>query len=153
MKKSKLLGVALIGTLISIAGFVSCEKTYVEPIASTTSLKNPSLVIAPAGWRIVSFQWHDKSDNNHFIDYFFQFNADGSITAIHNHVTEYGKWSLKNNTIVELSFSIEPLNELSNNWTIVSHSVDNIELRGLYSDDNSTEFLSLIKGSLNTEEK
>ena len=147
MKKSKIIGLALAATLIGFVGFYSCEKTYVEPVTSTTTLKNPTLALAPGGWKITSFQWHDKSDNSQFIDYRFKFNTDGSVTAVHNHVVEYGKWSLRNNTTVMFAFSADPLSELSNNWTVVSHTLEDIELRGLSPIDNSTEFLLLSKVS------
>lgn len=153
MKKSKMIGFALAATLIGFVGFYSCEKTYVEPIESPNKITEaPALVLAPAAWRITSFQWHDKSDNTQFIDYLFRFRVDGTILALHNHLEEYGKWSKRNN-IMQFSFKADPLNELSNNWTIVSHTATTASMRALDLVDNSSEFLTIEKVSDGDEAK
>ena len=143
MKKSKILAMALIGALLTFIGFYSCEKTYVEPISPTT-MERPTLVIAPGGWRISSFQWHDRSDNPTFLNYTFTFNTDGSVTALHSNIREYGRWSRGHSTL-RIAFERDPLNELNNVWTIVTHTENSAELRGLSPIDNSSEFLLLSK--------
>ena len=147
MKKRKIVGIALGAILIGIVGFYSCEKTYVEPISPpTTTLEEPFTIIAPSGWRVTSFQWHDRSDNSHFISYVFQFNSDGSIMAVHNDIREYGKWSKQNN-ILDISFVTKPLNELNCNWTIIDHTATTLVLKGLSPYDNSSEYLELERVS------
>jgi hypothetical protein len=139
MKKIKILRIFLIGTLLSIIGFTSCKKIDIEPKSTFTDLE-----MAPGGWRIASFQWHDRSDNNQFSDYIFQFKTDGIVTAIHNGIKENGNWS-KGNSNLKIVFTSIPLNELNNNWTIVYHTENTAELRGLSPFDNSTEFILFSK--------
>lgn len=136
---------ALVGALITIGGLYSCEKTDINPASpSTVIMEQPMLVLAPGMWRITSFQWHDREDNNHFISYTFQLNVEGSITAVHNNIVEHGKWSKKND-ILEIDFVSDPLTELNCNWKIISHSVNSIDLKGLSPYDNSSEYLSVEK--------
>jgi hypothetical protein len=143
MKTHKIIGFVLVAVLIGIAGFYSCEKTTPEPSASPNVItEKPMMIIAPGTWEVTSFQWHDKSDNDHFKEYTFQFNPGGLIVAYHNHVEEHGKWEKRNN-ILQLIFDIQPLNELSNNWTIVSHTAYSASLRGLSPTDDSSEFLTI----------
>src|ERR1700690_1105702 len=112
MKKIKRSGEILIGTLIAIVSLNSCKKKYVEPVGSAvTTAEDLKTITAPATWRIYSFQWHDKSDNTTFVEYNFQFRADGVIIAIHRNITEYGKWSLSNN-IFQMKFNSDLLNEI-----------------------------------------
>ena len=147
MKKTKLIGIALVAVLIAAVGFYSCEKTYVEPVTPTEITDGSKLVIAPAVWRVTSFQWKDRENNGHFISYTFQFNPEGTIEAVHNHVKEYGKWSLKNNNILQINFEADILLELNNNWTIKDHTSTSMNLRGLSPYDDSSEYLLLEKSS------
>ncbi|MGZ4036044.1 MAG: hypothetical protein ACXVNN_01290 [Bacteroidia bacterium] len=151
MKKSKITTVILSAILIAFVGFYACEKTYVEPETPSNATTDKSmLALVPAAWRIVSFQWHDRSENDHFRDYTFQFYADGSVVARHSRIKEIGKWRKKNN-ILQLIFNSDPLNELSNNWTIVDHTPDNASFKGLNPSDGSSEFLSIEKISSEEE--
>ena len=145
MKKNKIIGFVLVAILIGVAGFYSCEKTYVEPVDSPNTITDaPALVLAPAAWRVTSFQWHNKSDNTQFIEYLFRFRVDGTILVLHNHIEEYGKWNKRNN-IMQFSFNGDPLNELSNNWTITGHTATTASMRALDPIDNSSEFLTIEK--------
>lgn len=147
MKKTKLIGIALVVILIGVVGFYSCEKTYVEPSIATEITDGSKLVLAPAVWRVTSFQWKDKESNNHFISYTFNFNPDGTVEAIHNHIKEYGTFVKKNNNILELKFAGDPLLELNNNWTILEHTSTSMNLKGLSPYDTSSEFLVMEKTS------
>lgn len=144
MKKTRLIGFVFIAITIGIAGFYACEKTYVEPNAPTEILESPKLVLAPAIWKITTFQWKNKSDNNHFVSYSFIFNQDGTIDAIHDNIKEYGKYSKQEN-VLAIRFLELPLAELNNKWTISDHTTIGMTLRGLSPDDNSSEFLMLEK--------
>jgi hypothetical protein len=149
MKTNKIIRAILIGTLFATAGLSSCKKVYVEPQESTTE-KTP-LEMASGAWKISSFQWHDRSDNSHFVSYAFQFKADGTLLVLHNGIKENGNWS-KGNTTLKIFFPSEPLNELNNTWMIIAHSETTVALKGYGPNDNSSEFLIFSKiNSFNIE--
>ena len=148
METMKNLGKVLIGALIVISGFYSCEKSDIKPNPTEVTKEESASIVAPATWRIVSFQWHLRDSNNHFEDYVFRFNTDKSITAIHNGVEGYGKWDRRGN-FLKIDFGSRPLYELNCSWTIVSHTKNSLVLKGLSPyNQHSTQFLEFEKISI-----
>ena len=74
-KTFKKLGKVLIAALIVIAGFASCEKSDLKPEAPLVKMEESSPIVEQAIWRIASFQWHNRENNDHFKDYIFRFDA------------------------------------------------------------------------------
>lgn len=144
MKRTRIIVFAFVAIVIGVVGFYACEKTYVEPSSPTEILEAPKLVLAPAIWKITSFQWKNKSDNAHFVSYLFIFNQDGTIDAIHDNTKQYGKFSKKEN-ILGIRFLEQPLFELNNQWTIINHTTVSFTLKGLNPEDSSSEFVIFEK--------
>lgn len=149
METFKKLGKVLIGALIVFAGFYSCEKSDLKPEGPVTELKEATPIVAPTTWKVKSFQWHNKIENGHFEYYVFRFNVDGSITAIHNNITEYGKWRKRGN-ILRIEFNQDLLSELNCAWTIVEQTRNELVLKGLSPYNYSSQLLELEKVN-NTE--
>lgn len=144
MESIKKLGKVLIGALIVIAGFASCEKSDLKPEGPVAELNESTPIVAPTTWRVKSFQWKNKAENGNFKYYVFRFNVDGSITAIHNNITEYGKWRKRGN-ILRIDFNQGLLSELNCAWTIVEHTRNKLVLKGLSPYDYSSQMLELEK--------
>lgn len=145
METFKKLGKVLIGALIVIAGFSSCEKSDLKPDYPAET--RDAAIVEEATWRISSFQWKNRERNDHFEDYVFRFEGDGSITAIHNFTEGYGKWYKRGN-FMKIQFRTEPLTELNNSWTIVSHTRTSLVLKGLNYHDHSSEYLEFERVNL-----
>ena len=146
-KTFKKLGKILFGALIVIAGFASCEKSDFKPEGPVSKMEESSPIVEVATWRIASFQWHNKENNDHFKDYVFRFNTDKSITAIHHSTEAYGKWDKRGN-FMKIQFMTHPLTELNNSWTIVSHTRNSLVLKGLNYYDHSSELVEFERVNL-----
>lgn len=144
MKKTKLIGFALLAIVIGVVGFYACEKTYVEPEAPVEILESPKLVLAPGIWKISSFQWKNKEPNTHFDSYMFIFNKNGTIEAIHGNIKQYGKYTKREN-ILGIRFLEQPLTELNNGWEIIDHTSSSLALKGLSPEDHSSQYLEFEK--------
>ena len=92
----------------------------------------------------VTYFFDDYDETSDFAGYSFTFNADGTALADNGTQTS-GSWSTYTDSGVEkldLNFgTMEPLEELMDDWEILSVSSDVIELRDL-SGDGSTDYLT-----------
>ncbi len=92
----------------------------------------------------VTYFFDDYDETSDFSGYAFTFNADGTALADNGTQTS-GSWSTYTDSGVEkldLNFGMmEPLEELMDDWEILSVSADLIELRDL-SGDGSTDYLT-----------
>lgn len=146
METTKKLAKVLIGAVIVIAGFSSCKKSDLKP-ESVTELNESSPIVEATTWSVKSFQWHNREENNNFENYVFRFNVDGTITAINNNFTEYGKWRKRGN-ILNIEFNQHLLSELNSKWTIVEHTRTKLVLKGLNPHDHSSQYLELEKANI-----
>lgn len=72
MDTIKKLAKVLIGAVLVIAGFSSCEKSELKPNYSATEINEPSPIVEATTWRVKSFNWHNRAENRHFEYYSFQ---------------------------------------------------------------------------------
>ncbi|MBA3972318.1 MAG: hypothetical protein H0X46_09285 [Bacteroidetes bacterium] len=147
--KIKLLGMAF----MLIVGLGACEKTYLEPeIAApkteavtddTKEVDEPiNDRITNGVWRITSFQWHLREENNKFKEYTFYFLPNHVVIAVHGNVKEQGRWNRKN-TLFQMNFGPErPLRDLNNSkWYFIREGKDKFVLKGLHPVNHSSQFV------------
>ena len=107
---------------------------------TTTGIED---VLTDGVWYVTYF-FDDYDETSDFNGYAFSFNADGSAVA-DNGVQTAGSWSIYADSGVEkldLNFGMmEPLEELMDDWEIVSVSSDEIQLRDI-SGDGSVDQLT-----------
>ena len=100
---------------------------------TTTGIED---VLTDGVWYVTYF-FDDYDETSDFNGYAFSFNADGSAVA-DNGVQTAGSWSIYTDSGVEkldLNFGMmEPLEELMDDWEIVSVSSDEIQLRDISGD-------------------
>lgn len=151
----KIVGIAF----MLIIGLGACERAYLEPeksqpktesvaddlkdVEATTALGDR---ITNGVWRIASFQWHNKENNDHFKGYVFYFLPNGTVVAVHYNTKDIGKWNRKG-TLFRLNFGSErPLKELNNNrWYFIRESSDKFILKGLSPYDNSSQYVEFVR--------
>jgi hypothetical protein len=142
MKTSvKILAAAL---FIGAAGMQSCTKEKQEEIA----YKVASNYVNEGKWKVSSFREEDKDETSHFDGYVFVFNTDNTVTATKGNSSEKGTWSTgtdDSKTKMNINFSTAPLNELSEDWTIVNGSKSSIELKHVSGGDGGTDYLTFQK--------
>ncbi len=103
-----------------------------------------TLTTANSIWTISSHIDEGVDETAEFTGYQFTFETSGAVTALNNGNSTSGTWSSQNNaTELLLNFgSIVPLNDLNEDWDVVSISNTQIELQDL--DDNGTVIETLV---------
>jgi hypothetical protein len=123
-------------TVISIL-IASCTKSADNPQNSNNDIST----VVSKEFVVTKLTDNSSSTNNSslFSGYTFTFNADGTISATKNSVTEQGSYAQKPSHEGEaakltINFSNAPLNELNKQWQVNSISNSSIHL----SDDGNT---------------
>jgi hypothetical protein len=145
----KILGIAF----MLILGLGACEKTYLEPEQQqpktesvqeddTKDMDRPMYQITHGVWKITSFQWRLRENNDHFKEYTFYFLPNGTAVAVHGNIKEEGKWQ-KTGDVMRLSFgTLKPLRELNNNkWYFYRDGRNKFALKGLSPIDHKSEYV------------
>ncbi|MBR9922643.1 MAG: hypothetical protein GYB31_17560 [Bacteroidetes bacterium] len=98
-------------------------------------------------WIITSFIEDDNDDEtSKFSGYTFTFEDDGTATATVNGNTTIGSWSDGNDDsttkLVLFYGNDDPLEELNDDWRVLSSTDEKIELTHVSGGDGSTDFLT-----------
>jgi len=119
----------------------SCAKSANNPHNSNNDIST----VVSKEFVVIKLTDHSSSINNSslFIGYTFAFNADGTISATRNSVTEQGSYMQKPSHEGEaakltINFSDAPLNKLNKQWQVNSISNSSIQLSD---DGNASEVL------------
>ncbi len=151
--KSKLVYLSL--TFIFLAT-IGCNKSD----DNSPQNQNPQQVkdVAQNGnWKISYFYDSDREETNHFTDYSFSFNDDGSLVAGKGSTTVTGTWSVTNgnssdddggssNTDFNIFFAApDDFVDLSEDWDIVSVSDNKIALTHVSGGNGGTDLLTFEK--------
>ena len=148
MKQSK-LSIAL---LMLVFIFMSCEKS--NDMDNVAVNVNSVKATASSGiWMVTLFEEDGVNETNDFSGFDFDFNPDGTITAINGDTTITGSWSIttddnddddsKDDDIDFNIFFASPSNfsELTEDWDIVSYNDSRIELKDISGGDGSVDRL------------
>ena len=108
--------------------------------------------VQSGSWKITSFIDSGDDETNHFNGYTFVFGANGSITATASGTSGAGTWNVtdsnsSDDSIDDLDFNIlfnlgNDLDELSEDWNIVSQSSSRIELIHVSGGNGGTDTLT-----------
>ncbi|MGB3145316.1 MAG: hypothetical protein WBB24_14535 [Maribacter sp.] len=148
MKQSR-LSIAL---LMLVFIFMSCEKS--DDMDNVAVNVDSVKATASSGiWMVTLFEEDGVNETNDFSGFDFDFNPDGTITAINGDTTITGSWSIttddnedddsKDDDIDFNIFFASPSNfsELTEDWDIVSYNDSRIELKDISGGDGSVDRL------------
>ena len=133
LKKS----VLLILPIFMLAG-VSCNNSDDDmPSNSTTS----QTLVQDSGWKISYYFDKDKVETDNFAGFVFHFRDSGDFEATRNGDTTVGTWQVTSDDgsqrlVIGFATGTEPLDDLVDDWIIISLNDQKIELR-----DDNTEHL------------
>lgn len=160
MKKKSLLWTVL-GVIFLLAS-CSNDETDEPNSADLDSLRQEVTEDLISGsWIITSFIESGVDETDDFTGYEFTFNQDGSLTATNGTTTVEGSWSITSDSddssddspddpFDDIDFNIffaspDNFNELTEDWEIVSHSANRIDLLHISGGDGSTDTLTFVK--------
>jgi hypothetical protein len=122
--------------------------------------ENPKLeevedIVTAGKWQVVYFFDTDKEETDKYRDYSFQFLPSGSVVANQGPESLSGAWSVTdqsnsnddsdnpNDIDFNISFTTAPLlDELSDDWEIISVTTNRIELRHTSGGNGGTDLLT-----------
>jgi hypothetical protein len=97
-------------------------------------------------WSVASFIENGVNETNDYNNVSFTFNADGTVTAQRNAQSRSGQWiSTIDNGTIELIIGFQGpavLNELNEDWVVVSSTATALDLEDIGPGENSTLSLS-----------
>ena len=110
-------------------------------------------------WRITEFIDSGEDETNHFVGYNFIFGANGVVTAGNSSSSYEGSWSITGNDnsdddddddTNDLDFNINfnlsnDFEELNEDWDIITHSSNKIELIDISGGNGETDYLTFEK--------
>lgn len=97
-------------------------------------------------WKVSLFQEDGVNETSDFSTYEFIFSPDGTVIASASGVSTNGSWGTsKDDDHIDFNLSLQvPLDELSDDWEVLSNTSDKIELKDI-SGDGSVELLTFQK--------
>lgn len=111
-------------------------------------------------WRITKFIDSGEDELYHFTGFDFTFAGNGTLTAANTSVTHTGTWSITRDSSdddddddddsSDLDFNImfnltNEFEELNDDWDIISHSANKIELIDISGGNGGTDYLTFQK--------
>jgi hypothetical protein len=130
--------------LAGTAGIESCTKEKQQDIAYSLATS----YINKGKWKVSRFEENGKNETNHFDGYVFQFNTDGTVTAIKANSVVKGTWTTNSDdskTKMNLYFTAAPFTELNDDWIIKGGGTTSIQLQHTSGGDGSTDYLTFDK--------
>jgi hypothetical protein len=119
-----------------LLGLTACTNGTDDPLTTGDDISNG--LSNQGDWRVSYFFDKDKVETHKFSGYTFQFKADGKFEAYQNdNLIRTGTWQVRagsNSTqrlVIEVGLG-KPLEELNDDWIIISMTNSKIELK----DDN-----------------
>ncbi len=140
MKIAGLFWVLLVGCLA-----FSCDDDDDPPSISPSEV---SETLASGSWRVSYYKDRDDDETGDFAGYSFTFTTGGVAVATKNATDVVGAWATtdaSNKVKVVLSFSGSPLDELSEDWEVITRSSTEIKLRHVSGGDGHIDYLTFSK--------
>lgn len=130
-----------ISILVLVMAASSCKKDD----NSSPSIDN---TIQEGKWKITFYIDSGKDESDHYNNYEFQFNSDGTITAVKTGSSVNGTWSNGNDDSQQklvLSFTTPPFDELNDDWHILEQNSSLIKLEDVSGGNGGTDYLTFSK--------
>ncbi len=106
-------------------------------------------------WRITKFVESGNDETTNYNGYSFTFQSTGMLNAVKNGNSINGSWSItssnsSSNSSNDLDFNIlfaqpDVLTDLNDDWDIISHSANQIELIDISGGNGGTDYLTFVK--------
>lgn len=139
--------IAMLSVIIII--FLACSSDDESP--SDNDLKREIENVVTGGTWFISLYLDDNEDEtSNYNGYEFSFGGDGVLTAVNGLNTFTGTWSISDDDddsqspydfVIQFS-GPEDLEELSDDWDIVSYNSSTIQLLDISGGDESTDYLT-----------
>jgi hypothetical protein len=154
MKKLKLISVLSLVFVLNVASMCSDDD-------DTNNTANPTPVIntvSQGTWRITFYEDSGVNETTNYSNYIFTFGANGVLTAVNTN-TYTGSWSVTTDNSTDdspsndLDFNIlftapSPatfVDDLSDDWDIISYTSTKIELVDVSGGNGGTDYLTFEK--------
>jgi hypothetical protein len=127
--------------LIISAAFSNCKKE--DQITPLNTIINS--VVIPGEWKITSFNELSTDKTDKYKTYSFKFNTNGTIIANTMGSSANGAWSTvhdKDHLNMIIYFATSPLNDLNDNWQIVSQTDSVLALQHHPSANDGVNYLT-----------
>lgn len=110
-------------------------------------LLSDTLTATNSVWLVGTYLDDGTNETSDFNGFEFTFNTSGVVSAINGNNTVTGSWSSQNNaTKLDLDFgSNAPLEELNDDWDVISISPNRVELRDVSGGGGGTDTLIFIR--------
>ncbi|WP_243398864.1 hypothetical protein [Hanstruepera neustonica] len=155
MKKAVLNGVMLIFGLSIILTSCSSDDDGGNIIPNNNVVIQQVVTQAQSGtWRITSFIDSGQDETNNFTGYNFTFGTNGALSASNGNNSESGNWSVTDSNSNDdsnddidfnIMFNVPDTNDfedLNDDWDIVSHTDNRIQLRDISGGNGGTDTLT-----------
>lgn len=144
--------------LFSLVTFSACEKDTTASEIASADIDAIKTAVVDGVWKI-TYYFDDKDETPDFNSFWFDFKADGVLMAESNQSAVSGSWSIvadSNDSSADnpsdsgVDFDIffgsfALLEELNEDWDIVSFTDTTIELKDVSGGDGSIDYLTFEK--------
>lgn len=123
--------------LLALGMLVGCKKKTIRTIENDMS---------DGTWKISLFQENGYNHTSDYEIYTFNFDSNGSVQASNNGYKVNGSWDVgRDDGHIEFNLSMpSPLDELSEDWEVVSNSSSKLELKDI-NGGGSVDYLTFSK--------
>lgn len=131
--------------LMILLGFSACKKDD----NSSNSVTAIDSTIQQGSWKVTSLIDDGNNETSHYSGYSFQFASGGTVSATNSSGTVSGTWSSGNDDSqvkLVLNFnSINPFNELNEDWHVTQQSSSIIKLEHISGGNGGIDYLTFEK--------
>ncbi|MFS4493673.1 hypothetical protein [Maribacter sp. 2308TA10-17] len=133
--------------------FMACDKETIDDQVTSADVSEIKLMIIDGEWKVTRY-FDDIDETSNYTGFVFDFGQDGVLGASNGNIASSGSWSIdfdsSNDSESDVDFNIfftnpDVLEELTEDWDIVSYSDTKIELKDVSGGDGSLNFLTLEK--------
>lgn len=163
MRSAKYTFVFLLG-LMATFFTVSCDNNDdsmlpINPVVNVDqqTISGIKTNLQTGTWRITKFMEEDRDETDHFTDFDFTFEPNGTLVASDGTDTFLGNWSITDSDFSDSDENDDDLNfninfnltnefeSLNEDWNFVSRSSTKIELEDVSGGDGGTDLLTFEK--------
>ena len=158
MKKVFNLGMLLMLSFTLMSSMCSSDDDDGSTNNNSQQIAEIENTVESGTWRITNFNDSGQNETSDFNGYTFNFGADGVLTATNGTNTYTGTWSVTEDSSSsddsssddDIDFNIffsspEIFAELSDDWDILSHSSNQIQLIDISGGNGGTDYLTFTK--------
>ena len=136
--------------ILAVITMFACQSGDDSGNVQTNEFETIKTILPQGDWKITTLIDGTSDYTAQFESFAFTFNADGTVVAVNDILSEPGTWAYDNSSSsgeeLILQFStMDPFDELNDDWDIVSISSSKIELMDVSGGNGETELLTFTK--------